>query len=129
MAERVRPSARERGDRRVVVTGMGAITPIGNDVASYWESLVAGRSGIRRIESFDPVNVDCKVAGEVVGFEADLVMPRKEVRRNDRYVHFAWAASAEALARRGPREPDHGRGPGRPHRRDHRLGDRRASTP
>ncbi len=105
MAERVRPSARERGDRRVVVTGMGAITPIGNDVATYWESLVAGRSGIRRIQAFDPVNVDCKVAGEVVGFEADKVMPRKEVRRNDRYVHFAWAASAEALADAGLDNP------------------------
>lgn len=105
MAERIRPSASERGDRRVVVTGMGAITPIGNDVATYWESLVAGRSGIRRIQSFDPVNVDCKIAGEVVGFEADLVMPRKEVRRNDRYVHFAWAASAQALADAGLDNP------------------------
>jgi 3-oxoacyl-[acyl-carrier-protein] synthase II len=105
MAERVRPSARERGERRVVVTGMGAITPIGNDVASFWESLVAGRSGIRRIQSFDPANVDCKVAGEVTGFEADLVMPRKEVRRNDRYVHFAWAASAEAMSDAGLENP------------------------
>jgi 3-oxoacyl-[acyl-carrier-protein] synthase II len=105
MADRTRPSARERGDRRVVVTGMGAITPIGNDVATYWESLVAGRSGIRRIQGFDPVNVDCKVAGEVVGFEAELVMPRKEVRRNDRYVHFAWAASAEAMADAGLENP------------------------
>lgn len=105
MAERIRPSARERGDRRVVVTGMGAITPIGNDVATYWESLVAGRSGIRKIQAFDPVNVDCKVAGEVVGFEADTVMPRKEVRRNDRYVHFAWAASVEALADAGLDNP------------------------
>jgi len=92
-----RPSSIERGERRVVVTGMGALTPIGNDVASFWDGLVAGRSGIRRIESFDPVNLDSKIAGEIRGFEADLVMPKKEVRRNDRYVHYAWAAANEAL--------------------------------
>ena len=72
------------GERRVVVTGMGAITPLGNDVPTFWEGLVAGRSGITRITSFDPERVDSKVAGEVHGFEADKVMPRKEVRRNDR---------------------------------------------
>jgi 3-oxoacyl-[acyl-carrier-protein] synthase II len=90
-------SAADRGDRRVVVTGMGAVTPLGNDVASFWEGLVAGRSGIDRISSFDPSRLDSRIAGEVRGFDADTVMPKKEVRRNDRYVHFAWAASAEAL--------------------------------
>jgi len=85
------------GDRRVVVTGMGAITPLGNDVAATWDAMLAGRSGIRRIESFDPSRVDSKVAGEIQGFDAEQVMPKKEVRRNDRYVHFAWAATAEAL--------------------------------
>jgi 3-oxoacyl-[acyl-carrier-protein] synthase II len=85
------------GERRVVVTGMGALTPIGNDVAAYWDGLVNGRSGIGRITLFDPVNVPSKVAGEIRGFDADAVMPKKEVRRNDRYVHYAWAATAEAL--------------------------------
>jgi 3-oxoacyl-[acyl-carrier-protein] synthase II len=85
------------GERRVVVTGLGAITPLGNDVPSTWEAMVAGRSGVRRIESFDPVNVPSKVAGEIRGFDATRVMDRKEVRRNDRYVHFAWAATVEAL--------------------------------
>jgi 3-oxoacyl-[acyl-carrier-protein] synthase II len=85
------------GERRVVVTGMGALTPLGNDVPSTWEAMAAGRSGIRRISSFDPSRVDSKVAGEIRGFEADQVMPRKEIRRNDRYVHFAWAATVEAL--------------------------------
>jgi 3-oxoacyl-[acyl-carrier-protein] synthase II len=85
------------GERRVVVTGMGALTPIGNDVAAYWDGLVNGRSGIGRITLFDPVNVPSKVAGELKGFDADAVMPKKEVRRNDRYVHYAWAATAEAL--------------------------------
>ena len=93
------------GERRVVVTGMGAITPLGNDVPSFWSGLVAGRSGITRITSFDPSRVDSKVAGEVRGFEADAVMQRKEVRRNDRYVHYAWAASVEALRDAGIANP------------------------
>ncbi|HYN64685.1 MAG TPA: beta-ketoacyl-ACP synthase II [Candidatus Limnocylindrales bacterium] len=94
-----------RGDRRVVVTGMGAVTPLGNDVASFWDALLAGRSGIDHITSFDPSRVASKVAGEVRGFEADTLMPRKEVRRNDRYVHFAWAAAAEALRDAGLDNP------------------------
>jgi len=92
-----RPSSAERGERRVVVTGMGAVTPIGNDVPSFWESLIAGRSGIDRISAFDPSRLDAQVAGELKGFEPELVMPRKEIRRQDRYVHLAWAASVEAL--------------------------------
>jgi 3-oxoacyl-[acyl-carrier-protein] synthase II len=85
------------GERRVVVTGMGALTPLGNDVASFWDGISHGRSGIRRVESFDPSRVASKVAGEIRDFVPEEVMPRKEVRRNDRYVHFAWAATAEAL--------------------------------
>ena len=100
-----RPSSAERGERRVVVTGMGAITPIGNDVPSYWESLIAGRSGIDTIASFDPSRLDCRIAGEVKGWEPELVMPRKEVRRHDRYVHFAWAASHEAMRDAGLPNP------------------------
>jgi 3-oxoacyl-[acyl-carrier-protein] synthase II len=95
----------DRDERRVVVTGIGAVTPLGNDVPSFWEGLVAGRSGIDRIASFDPSRVDSKVAGEIRGFDADTVMPRKEVRRNDRYVHFAWAAAAEALRDAGLDNP------------------------
>ncbi|MEX0624996.1 MAG: beta-ketoacyl-ACP synthase II [Chloroflexota bacterium] len=93
-----RPSSAERGERRVVVTGMGAVTPIGNDVPSYWASLVAGRSGIDCIAAFDPSRLDVKIAGEVKDFQPEMVMARKEVRRHDRYVHLAWAASVEALA-------------------------------
>jgi len=93
------------GERRVVVTGMGALTPIGNDVGAYWDGLVNGRSGIDRITLFDPVNVASKVAGEVRGFDADAVMPKKEVRRNDRYVHYAWAATAEAMRDAGLENP------------------------
>jgi 3-oxoacyl-[acyl-carrier-protein] synthase II len=93
------------GDRRVVVTGMGAVTPLGNDVAATWEAMLAGRSGIRRIQSFDPSNVDSKVAGEIRDFDAEAVMPKKEVRRNDRYVHFGWAATTEALRDAGLANP------------------------
>jgi 3-oxoacyl-[acyl-carrier-protein] synthase II len=85
------------GERRVVVTGMGALTPVGNDVTAFWDGLINGRSGITRISTFDPAKVASKVAGEIKGFDADAVMPKKEVRRNDRYVHYAWAAVAEAL--------------------------------
>jgi 3-oxoacyl-[acyl-carrier-protein] synthase II len=100
-----RPSSAERNERRVVVTGMGAITPIGNDVPSYWASLVAGRSGIDCITAFDPSRLDARIAGEVKDFQPELVMPKKEVRRHDRYVHLAWAASVEALADAGLPNP------------------------
>jgi 3-oxoacyl-[acyl-carrier-protein] synthase II len=93
------------GERRVVVTGMGALTPIGNDVPAFWDGLVNGRSGITRISLFDPEKVASKVAGEVKGFDADTVMPKKEVRRNDRYVHYAWAAVAEAMRDAGLENP------------------------
>ncbi len=93
------------GERRVVVTGMGALTPIGNDVPAFWDALVNGRSGITRITLFDPSRVASQVAGEIKGFDADTVMPKKEVRRNDRYVHFAWAAVAEAMRDAGLENP------------------------
>ncbi|HEX2767441.1 MAG TPA: beta-ketoacyl-ACP synthase II [Candidatus Limnocylindria bacterium] len=93
------------GERRVVVTGMGALTPVGNDVPAFWDALVNGRSGITRITLFDPERVPSKVAGEIKGFEADTVMPKKEVRRNDRYVHYAWAAVAEAMRDAGLENP------------------------
>ena len=93
------------GERRVVVTGMGALTPIGNDVPSFWDSLVNGRSGIGRITLFDPARTPSKVAGELKGFDAETVMPKKEVRRNDRYVHYAWAATVEAMADAGLANP------------------------
>ncbi len=93
------------GERRVVVTGMGALTPIGNDVPAFWDSLVNGRSGITRITLFDPARTASKVAGEIKGFDADTMMPKKETRRNDRYVHFAWAAVVEAMRDAGLENP------------------------
>jgi 3-oxoacyl-[acyl-carrier-protein] synthase II len=106
MAERpVTRSSVDRGERRVVVTGLGAITPLGNDVATTWACMKEGRSGIRRITLFDPARVASRIGGEIRGFEPETVMPRKEVRRNDRYIHYAWAAAAEALADAGLPNP------------------------
>jgi 3-oxoacyl-[acyl-carrier-protein] synthase II len=89
----------------VVVTGMGAVTPIGNDVPAYWASLMASRSGIDTITGFDPSRLNARIAGEVKDFQPELVMPKKEVRRHDRYVHLAWVASVEALADAGIPNP------------------------
>jgi 3-oxoacyl-[acyl-carrier-protein] synthase II len=87
--------------RRIVVTGMGAVTPLGNDVRSTWSGLVAGRSGVRRIESFDPSRVASKIAGEVRDFDPSRVLDRKEIRRNDRYTQFALVATREAMDQAG----------------------------
>ncbi|GAB4213665.1 MAG: beta-ketoacyl-ACP synthase II [Synechococcales cyanobacterium] len=84
--------------RRVVVTGLGAVTPIGNTVTAYWDSLMAGRSGIDRITHFDPSRHDCRIAAEVKGFDPTDYMDRKEAKRTDRFVHFAIAAVKQALA-------------------------------
>ncbi len=83
--------------KRVVVTGLGAVTPIGNTVAAYWESLLAGKNGIGPITQFDASRHGCRIAGEVKGFEATDYIDRKEAKRNDRYVHFAIAAARQAL--------------------------------
>src|SRR5690349_4341936 len=82
---------------RVVVTGMGMVTPLGNDLPSTWEALCQGRSGIGPITVFDASNQEVHFAGEVKNFDATLYMDRKEVRRNDRFVHFAVAATKQAL--------------------------------
>ena len=87
--------------RRVVVTGMGAVTALGNDVASTWAGLVAGRSGIRRIETFDPSRLTSQVAGEVRDFDASGVLDRKEIRRTDRYIAFGLVATRQAMDQAG----------------------------
>jgi 3-oxoacyl-[acyl-carrier-protein] synthase II len=87
--------------RRVVITGMGAVTPLGNDVPTFWGRLVAGESGVRRIENFDPSRTDSKVAGEVVGFDPSGVLDRKDVRRNDRYTQFILVTARQAMEQAG----------------------------
>src|ERR1700716_555264 len=84
--------------RRVAVTGMGFITPIGNDVETVWSNMVEGVSGVGRITHFDTTNFDTKIAGEVKGFNAEDYMDRKTARHIGRYCQFALAASKQALA-------------------------------
>ncbi|MBD0363976.1 MAG: beta-ketoacyl-[acyl-carrier-protein] synthase II, partial [Coleofasciculus sp. C3-bin4] len=84
--------------KRVVVTGLGAITPIGNTLAEYWEGLLSGRNGIGPITLFDPSRHDCRIAGEVKGFSPHDYMDRKEAKRMDRFAQFAVSASKQALA-------------------------------
>lgn len=83
--------------RRVVVTGLGAITPVGVGVAETWQNIVAGKSGIGRITRFDPSAFACQVAGEVNGFDATQFLPPKDARRMDRFVHFGLVAGMEAF--------------------------------
>ncbi|MBO9312152.1 MAG: beta-ketoacyl-ACP synthase II [Chloroflexus sp.] len=84
-------------DRRVVVTGMGAISPLGLSVAELWQGIVAARSGVGPITLFDPTGFDTRFAAEVKGFDPTNYMDRKEARRTDRFVQFAVAATKEAL--------------------------------
>jgi 3-oxoacyl-[acyl-carrier-protein] synthase II len=87
--------------RRVVVTGMGAVTALGPDVATTWAGLVAGRSGVGPIRGFDPSRLPCRIAAEVRDFDPLTVLDRKEARRTDRYIAFALAAARQALDQAG----------------------------
>jgi 3-oxoacyl-[acyl-carrier-protein] synthase II len=88
-------------DRRVVVTGMGMLTALGNDVPSTWEGLLAGRSGIRTISAFDPSRLTSQMAGEVRDFDSSHVLDRKDQRRTDRYIQFGLVAAREAMDQAG----------------------------
>ncbi len=87
--------------RRAVITGLGAITPIGNDHPTFWRNLVAGVSGGGPITSFDASAFDVRIAAEVKDFDPTTVMDRKMARRMSRFVHFAMAAGKEAVANSG----------------------------
>lgn len=84
-------------ERRVVVTGMGCITPLGNDLTSTWCGLLEARSGIGPITHFDPSRLNVRIAGEVKGFDPTLTLDRKEARRMDRFQQMAHASAVEAL--------------------------------
>jgi 3-oxoacyl-[acyl-carrier-protein] synthase II len=86
---------------RVVVTGMGTVNGLGLDVASTWEGLVAGRSGVGPITRFDASRLTTRIAAEVKGFDASGVLDRKEQRRNDRYVQYALVAGRQAMSQAG----------------------------
>jgi 3-oxoacyl-[acyl-carrier-protein] synthase II len=83
--------------RRAVITGLGAITPIGTDAPTFWRNLVAGVSGGGPITHFDATGFDVRIAAEVKGFDATRTMDRKMVRRMSRFIHFGVAAAAEAI--------------------------------
>ena len=87
--------------RRVVVTGMGTVNALAQDVPSFWEALVAGRSGVATITRFDPSRVTAKVAAEVKDFDPTAVLDRKEIRRTDRYIQFALVCARQALDQAG----------------------------
>ena len=82
--------------KRIVVTGMGAITPLGSDVESFWQNLVSGNSGISRVTAFDVEPYPSQIGGQVFGFDAGDWMDPKDAKRNDRYTQFAVAAARMA---------------------------------
>jgi 3-oxoacyl-[acyl-carrier-protein] synthase II len=85
-------------DRRVVITGLGVVTPVGNDLETFWKNLVEGKSGIRRIQAFDTANYDCKIGGEVRDFEPkNFFKNAKDVRRTDRFAQLAMAAAKMSI--------------------------------
>ncbi|WP_119153739.1 beta-ketoacyl-ACP synthase II [Caldimonas tepidiphila] len=83
--------------RRVVVTGLGCVSPVGNTVAESWSNLVAGKSGIDAITKFDASAFACKFAGEVKGFNIEDYIPGKEARHMDTFIHYGLAASMQAV--------------------------------
>src|SRR6202007_2391591 len=85
-------------DRRVVITGLGVVTPVGNDLDTFWTALKEGKSGIGRITAFDITNYDCQIAGEVRNFDPKPFFKNpKDVRRTDRFVQLAMAAAKMSM--------------------------------
>src|SRR4029079_14532827 len=83
--------------RRAVITGLGAVTPVGNDVPTTWSNLVAGKSGVDFICAFDADSFPVSIAAEVKDFDPNIAMSAKEARKVNRDVHFGVAAAVEAL--------------------------------
>lgn len=93
----IEPWAWPNEPRRVVVTGMGMLTALGNDVDSSWQGMVAGRSGIGPITHFDPSRLQARIAGELKGFDASGVLDKKDMRRFDRYIQVGLVAARQAM--------------------------------
>ncbi len=89
--------SQQNASKRIVVTGIGCLTALGHDTASFWDALTKGRSGIRRLTRFDPADFPSKVGAEVVDFDPSKYMDAKEAKRNDRYTQLAMAASRLAV--------------------------------
>ena len=97
----VRLTSRTIELRRVVVTGMGTVNPLGGDVGASWNAALKGESGIRPIDRFEVDDMPVRFAGQVVGFDPADVFEKKEVRRLDRFLHLAMGAAVEAVADSG----------------------------
>ncbi|MDT8450409.1 MAG: beta-ketoacyl-ACP synthase II [Wenzhouxiangellaceae bacterium] len=86
-----------QGNRRVVVTGLGCVSPVGNDVAAAWDSIVNGRSGIGPLTEVEPEKFACRIAGEVRDFDASQYVAPKDVRKTDPFIHYGMAAAVQAI--------------------------------
>ena len=84
--------------RRVVVTGLGVVSPIGSTIEEFWKSLLEGKSGVRRLQCFDPTHFTCKIAAEVKNFDPSEYLSAKDMKRMDRFVQFAVVAAKKAVA-------------------------------
>ena len=84
--------------RRVVITGLGQVSPAGNDVPTAWQNLLAGKSGIGSITRFDASDLSCQIAGEVKDFDIGQYIPAKDARRMDTFIHYGIAAALQAVA-------------------------------
>ncbi|MGA0585185.1 MAG: beta-ketoacyl synthase N-terminal-like domain-containing protein, partial [Castellaniella sp.] len=82
--------------RRVVITGLGIVSPVGNDVQTAWDNIVQGRSGIGRVTRFDASVLNSQIAGEVKGFEVTDYMGAKEAKQMDSFIHYGVAAGIQA---------------------------------
>lgn len=83
--------------RRVVITGLGIVSPVGVGIAATWPNILAGKSGVKKISHFDASSMACQVAGEVTDFDATQFIPAKDARRMDRFIHFGLTAGIEAF--------------------------------
>jgi 3-oxoacyl-[acyl-carrier-protein] synthase II len=83
--------------RRVVITGLGIVSPVGNNITEAWDNILAGVSGITKISRFDASRLSCQIAGEVRGFDLSLYLERKEARHMDTFIHYGMAAGMQAL--------------------------------
>lgn len=96
-----------RGERRIVITGMGCISPVGNDVPTAWQAVTNGRSGIGPLQAFDPELFPARIAGEILDFDIGSYLSPKEARKCDPFIHYGMAAAIQAIADAGLEEhPD-----------------------
>ena len=87
--------------RRAVITGIGVLAPNGNSLVEYWDALIAGKSGIAPIQSFDAENLSVRIAGELSGFNPEDHLDRKEIRKLDPFSIYALVTSQEAISHSG----------------------------